>query len=254
MAEDQNSENVEIVPLDQTPEVIETDESQVQETQVEGSHEPEDKQERNWKEIRRKQRESEIRERAKDELIEKLLNAKQNPVSVEKKVEEPDEFAGIATDDYPTWGQTDKRIEKRAEAIAERKYKEMQEQDKSSRFLQRLESKYDDFQDVVNADSIALLEEKEPELAQTIADLKDPYKMGLQSYHYLKRAAFTDEISNKRHKKEVEKKIDKNEKTVQSPQAFSKRPMAQAYRLTSAEKSKLFEEMTNASRGASSGY
>lgn len=252
MEEDQNSVIDEVTPQDQTPEVVETDGQTVQEPQVDGNHEPENAQEKNWKEVRRKQREAEIKLKAQEELIEKLLQAKQSPEPI--KAEEPDEFADIASDDYPTWGQTDKRIEKRAEAIAERKYRELQEQEKKSRFLERLQSKYTDFQDVVNADSIALLEEKEPELAATIADLKDPYKMGLQSYHYLKRMNLTDEVDEKRHAKEVEKKIEKNEKTVQSPQAYSKRPMAQAYRLTETEKSKLFEEMTLAARGVNAGY
>lgn len=258
MEEDQNSEVQEVTPHESESNVVETSEAPAEDQQVEGSHEPDVKQERNWKEARRKQRESDIREKTKDELIEKLLNAPRAPV--QEKVIEPDEFANIAPEDYPTWGQTDKRIEKRAEAIAEKKYKELEARKEElearkeqSRFIERLQSKYNDFNNVVNPDSIALLEENEPELAATIADLKDPYKMGLQTYRFIKAFGISEDVPDKRHAKEVEKKLEKNEKIIQSPQAYEKRPMAQAFQVSESEKTKLYEEMMGcASQG--SGY
>ena len=190
--------------------------------------------------------------KAQEELIEKLLKAKQEmPI---QKAHEPDEFENISPEDYPTWAQTDKRIEKRAEDIADRVYAKREAEREKSRFLERLQSKYSDFSDVVNSDSIALLEDKDPELALTIADLKDPYKIGLQTYKYLKAMNLSDEVPTRRHAKEVEKKIEKNEKTVQSPQAYNKRPMAQAFRMTESEKTKLYEEMTGYARQAGFGY
>lgn len=253
MEEDQNSSMEEVAPHGQESNVVEA-EGQIEENpQVEENHELQDKQDRNWKELRRKQREAEIRESAKDELIEKLLRSR-NSDAGQEKAPEPDEFANIDPDDFLTRDQTDKRIDKKAEAIAERKYQELRAREERSRFVERLESKYSDFQDVVNPDSIAIFEEKEPELASTIAELKDPYKMGLQTYHYLKRMNLSGEASNKRHAKEVEKKIEKNEKSVQSPQAYNKRPMAQAFRMTESEKTKLFEEMMGHAGRSGGGY
>ena len=252
MEVDQNSVENEVVTQDPQPEVVENNEPSTEQEQAQGSHDPSEEQERNWRELRRKHRETVAREKAKDELIEKLLNAQK--AEEQQKVVEPDEFANVSADDYLTFDQTDKRIEKRAEAIAERKYRELKEQEEKNRFLERLQSKYTDFQDVVNPDSIALFEEKEPELAETIAALKDPYKMGLQTYHFLKKSGLVGEVDEKRHAKEVEKKIEQNKKTVESPQTFSKRPMAQAFRLTSADKTKLYEEMMSAARGVSNGY
>ena len=53
-------------------------------------------------------------------------------------------------------------------------------------FMDRLNRQYSDFSEVVNPETLSILEEKEPELAATIADLKDPYKIGVQSYKYIK--------------------------------------------------------------------
>tara|TARA_R110002126_G_scaffold4874_3_gene25132 strand:+ start:786 stop:1538 length:753 start_codon:yes stop_codon:yes gene_type:complete len=250
MEEDQNSEEHEVTPQDQESNVIDEGRAPEEAEQVEVSREDEDKQERNWRETRRKQRESDIKLKAQEELIEKLLNA--NKVPVQAPTPEPDEFADISSDDYPTWGQTDKRIEKRAEAIAEKKYRELEAKKEQGRFVERLQAKYTDFNDVVNPDSIATLEENEPELAATIADLKDPYKMGMQTYRFIKALGVQADVPGRRHAKEVEKKIEKNEKTIQSPQAYNKRPMAQAFQATEAEKSKLFEEMMGYAGG--SGY
>ena len=253
MEEDQNSEVAEVTPQDSESDAVETNQEPVEETSSEGSHEPEDKQERNWKEIRRKQRELEIREKAKDEIIEKLLKERNN-TPVQEQAKEPDEFASIASDDYPTWGQTDKRIEKRSEAIAEKKYREMRQKEEASRWAERLQSEYSDFSDVVTPDSIAVFEKKQPKLAATIAKLKDPYDMGYQTYHFLKSLDLNDEVSKKRHVKEVENKLEKNSKAVQSPQAYDKRPMAQAFKLTDSEKSNLYKEMEGAARKVGFGY
>ena len=252
MEEDLDSSTEEVAPQDHESEAIETSESPDETSVAKESHDSEDNQERNWREIRRKQRESEIREKAKDELIERLLQFKQ--AENVQQAQEPDEFADIAPEDYPTWGQTDKRIKKQAEAIAEQKYRQLEAEREQSRFLERLQSKYSDFSDVVNSDSIALLEEKDPELANSIAELKDPYKIGMQTYKYLKAMNLSDKVPERRHAKEVERKIEKNEKTIQSPQAYNKRPMAQAFHMTESEKTKLYEEMTGYARGASFGY
>ena len=126
MEQDQNSREEEVAPQDQVPEAVENNESQESAPEAQETHDLEDKQERNWREIRNKQREAEIREKAKDELIERLLKAQQA-----QQTEAPaqkDEFEGIAPDDYPTWELTDKRIKNQAEAIAEKKFRELEAQ------------------------------------------------------------------------------------------------------------------------------
>lgn len=253
MEEDQNSEEPEVTPQDQESNVVETDQKPVEEKPSEGSHEPDDSQDRNWKEIRRKQREAEIREKTKDEIIDRLLKDR-NVQPLAPKAIEPDEFSEMSAEDYPTLGQTDKRIDKRSEQISRDTYARMRQEEEAAKWAQRLQTEYSDFSDVVNPDSIAVFEKNNRKLAETIAKLKNPYDMGLQTYHFIKNMDLGDQVTNKRHAKEVEKKLEKGEKTVQSPQAYSKRPMAQAFRVTEAEKSKLYEEMQEAASKVGFGY
>ena len=67
----------------------------------------------------------------------------------------------------------------------EKKLNAWEKKREAERFHERLRSKYSDFDDIVNSETIALLEKKEPELATTIADLQDPYKMGLLGGRHL---------------------------------------------------------------------
>jgi hypothetical protein len=92
-------------------------------------------------------------------------------------------------------------------------------------------------------ETLELLETKDPELAETIAQLKDPYKMGIQSYKYIKALGLQNELPTARRHKEIEKKLEKNAKSVQTPMAYDKRPIAQAFKATEADKRRLYEEM-----------
>lgn len=67
--------------------------------------------------------------------------------------------------------------------------------------------------------------------------------MAIASYKYIKALNLVDKIPNSRRVKEVEKKLDRNGKTIQSPLAFDKRPMAQAFKSTQEDKNRLYEEM-----------
>jgi hypothetical protein len=67
--------------------------------------------------------------------------------------------------------------------------------------------------------------------------------MAITSYKYIKALNLVDKVPNARRVREVEKKLDRNGKTIQSPMAFDKRPMAQAFKSTEADKNRLYEEM-----------
>lgn len=121
-----------------------------------------------------------------------------------------------------------------------------------SQFMSRLKAQFSDFDEIVNQETIALLEEQEPELAETIAASQDPYKIGLATYKYLKKSGVSDKVPTARHAREVEKKIDQNAKSVQSPQAYDKRPMAAAFKMTESMRKELADEMNMYARQASS--
>jgi hypothetical protein len=207
----------------------------------------EDWQERNWREMRKSHDELKQIAKTQAEIIAQLKQ-KLEPV-------EQDEFDSIADDDYIPKGKVEKLVEKKARMIAQNAVKEETErllrQRDQEQFLDKLKRQYSDFDDVVNVDTLAILEKQDPDLAETIAELKDPYKIGLQSYKYIKALGIADKVPQARRVAEVDKKLEKNAKTVQSPQAYDKRPMAQAFKTTDAERAAIYREMMEYAQKAS---
>ena len=201
--------------------------------------------ERNWKAMRLKNAELERRLKERDEMFEKLLQNQFASQAVVKQ--EPDEIDSIGDEEFIPKGKVQKLVERKAQQYAEQSANKAVErfakEQNDNQFLERLNRQYSDFSEIVNPETLSLLEEKEPELAKTIADLKDPYKIGMQSYKFIKAMNLTEKLPESRREKEIEKKIEKAEKAVQSPMAFDKRPIAQAFKMTDAMKKDLYREM-----------
>jgi hypothetical protein len=172
---------------------------------------------------------------------------------------EVDEFEKIGEEEFIPLGKVRKLAEKNnqkvlknAEDLIKAEVDKRFKQQQDAQFLQRLQQQYSDFSEVVNPETLSILEEKEPDLAATIADLKDPYKIGMQTYKYIKAMGLSQSAKESRREKEIDKAIAKAEKTVQSPLASDKRPIAQAFQLTNAMKKDLYREMTGYASMASS--
>jgi molybdopterin-biosynthesis enzyme MoeA-like protein len=164
--------------------------------------------------------------------------------------QEVDEFDKIGAEEFIPFGKVKELTEKSSQKVlknaedlvdraVERRLKKMQD----DQFMDRLSRQYSDFSEIVNPETLSILEEKEPELAATIADLKDPYKIGVQSYKYIKAMGLAKSATEARREKEVDKAIEKAGKAVTSPMAYDKRPIAQAFQLTDAMKKDLYREM-----------
>lgn len=234
--QDLNSEQYEVAPQDtDLNESMHSEQSQID---AEAQRREEAK-ERDFKAMRQRQKEMELQIKARDELIERMLSTQQAKQVVQ--VEEPEE----PDEDYIPAGKV-KGIAKRTVQPLEKKIQELEQKLAAQEEIKRLNTlrtSYPDFDDVVNIETLEVLEKHEPELAQSIAALKDPYKIGLQSYKYIKALGLVNEIPESRRKKEVLQKLEKNSKTVQTPLAYDKRPIAQAFNMTNAERTKLYEEM-----------
>ena len=209
--------------------------------------------ERNWKAMRQKNAELEKRLKEREEMLDKFMQAQlANQVSPKQ---EPDEFDSIGADEFIPKGKVEKLVERKAqkyaEEIAKKEVERHIQKQNDNQFLERLNRQYSDFSEIVNPETLSLLEEKEPELAQTIADLKDPYKIGMQSYKYIKAMNLLQKAPEARRQKEIDKAIEKSEKSVQSPAAFDKRPIAQAFKMTDAMKKELYREMMGYASSAS---
>lgn len=208
-----------------------------------------DWQDKNWRVIRQRVNELEANlekeRREKEEILKQALAS--HKVAQVDEPEEPDE-------EYIPKGKV-KRLAAREVEPLKKELEDLKKEllvRKQQDLVGSLKHKYPDFDEIVNPETIALFEEKEPELAKSISTMQDPYQMWLMTYKNVKAANVVSDLPEKRHQKEAEKKLEKNAKTMQSPQAIDKRPMAQAFRLTEEEKSKLWQEMNQYGNMASS--
>lgn len=234
--QDLNSEYEEVAPL----ESVDNESMQAQEPQLDvEAQRREEAKERDFRALRQRQKEMEWELKQKDELLNRFMQTQQ------PKAQEPIAEPEDADDDYVPAGRV-KGIARKAVAPLEKKIQELESklaQQDQQKLIQNLRTQYSDFDDVVNVDTLEILEKQEPELAATIAQFKDPYKMGLHSYKYIKALGLLDKVPDARHKKEVVQKLERNFKTVQSPTAYDKRPMAQAFVSSQADNKRLYEEM-----------
>ena len=173
--------------------------------------------------------------------------------------QEVDEFDSIGDEEFIPLGKVKRLAEKNSqkvlkntEELVRQEVQKALKKQESDQFMDRLNRQYSDFAEFVNPETLSILEEKEPELAATIADLKDPYKIGVQSYKYIKAMGLSKTATDSRREKELDKAISKSEKAVTSPMAYDKRPIAQAFKLTDAMKKDLYREMHGYAAMASS--
>ena len=238
-----NSENIQAAPVDNTVK---------HEPEVKQQEQNDDYHQRNWNELRRQKNDLEKQLRMQQEAIDRLTAAQNAPK------EEPDEIDQIGDEEFIPKGKVNKLVRKEAQKIAkeiaEQENKRYRAEQEKSQSFDRLQRQYPDFSQVVNNETLLLLEEQDPELAKSIADTNDPYKIAIQSYKYIKAMGIESKVPNARRAKEIDKKIEKNEKTVQTPQAYEKRPMAEAFKLTDSMKSDLYSEMMSYANQAGMGY
>jgi len=201
--------------------------------------------ERNFKAMRLKNGELERELKQMREMQMQMMQAQMSHSAPAKQ--DIDEFDSIGADEFIPKGKVERLVEKKAqqyaEQIAKKEVESYFKKQNDSQYLDRLNRQYSDFSEVVNPETLSLLEEREPELAQSIVELKDPYKIGLQTYKFIKAMNLVHKAPESRREKEIDKAIAKSEKSVQSPMAFDKRPIAQAFKLTDAMKKDLYREM-----------
>ncbi|OGT44295.1 MAG: hypothetical protein A3F13_02695 [Gammaproteobacteria bacterium RIFCSPHIGHO2_12_FULL_40_19] len=234
------------------PQETEQNHAEAQATEPVAQREVDSSQDRNWRQFRERQKELERELKRKDEILESVL--KMQAANAPPKPIEVDELDSIGDDDYVPKGKSKRLVQKELDPLR-KKIEELEAQlnhQKQNDQFTRLRRQYSDFDEVVNPETMALLEQQDPELAETIVELKDPYKIGIQTYKYVKAMNLQAKVPDSRRSKEIDQKLEKNTKTVQSPLANEKRPMAQAFKLTEGEKSKLQEEMMHYAAFASS--
>jgi hypothetical protein len=227
--------------LDAAPEVIapEQESANVPETESAPEQRPaeppkEDFQDKNWRAARSQMED----QRRHIQMLQSELEIVRRSQPAAKEPEE--EFL---TD-------SERRLNDKIKTLDQRlKQKEAKEADY---VVDRLKSKYADFDDVVNEENIAYLQKNNAALAKALASLKDePYEQGLAAYDALRKT----EWYQQRHTMQDKAKLEQNVKKPMSVQSVRKQGALSeansfANGLTPELKKSLLAEMAQARKGA----
>lgn len=229
----------------------------VNETVQDTAQSPEVQQERNWvKNLRRDRDEAVRKAKMQEELIKQLMSGQQS--QTQQQAPQEDVFQELEREEYASGSKLAKALkQQRVEFQKELDVLRNQGQEqKRSEIGAKLRREYSDFDQVVNPESIEILQEMYPGRAQAIASVSDPYEAALLAYEQIKSKGISDQLTSTRRTKEVDKKLDQNKKTVQSPQSFSARPLAQAFQepKTKEEKAALYQETLKFAGMGGGGY
>lgn len=163
----------------------------------------------NWAEMRRQMRE-------KDQQIDELRRDYQSIARKDPPKEEEDELAGLAKDDILTVAQAEKIAHKMAKKAAE----EAIRQRDVSTVDERVQLKFADYAEIVTKENIELLKQTEPELAESLYHIPDPYKQAVAAYKLLKKVTVKKEdpmsLEKKKAMENSQKPMSVNAVTKQS--------------------------------------
>lgn len=234
-------------------------------TEVQAQSSP-DQQDKSWiKKVRRdrdeairKAEEAERKSKLQEELIRQLM-ANQGQAQAASQNEE-DILDQIQREEYVPGEKVAKAIKREREEFRKQldEIKKMQEKQLIARQEEDIRKTYSDIDDVVNPDTLDMLKETNPKLFNRVANLLkvDPMDGAVFAYETIMAAGIVDQLPGSRRAKEVEKKLEQNKKTIQSPTTFDKRPMAQAmsYPETKAARAALWAETERYASMAGGGY
>lgn len=223
----------------ETQDVVTPETAEVTEQPHEVSEAPkpveESPQEKNWRAARQKMDEQ---TRHIQGLEYELNNIRQSltPKAVEA---EPDFLTDTEKKLYHKMKDLEERLEKKTAIDPDA-------------IVERVRSRFNDFDSVVTPENLSNLKQNEPELAQSLISLKeDPYKQAIAAYKLIKRADWYQDGTTMADK---QKAVDNSKKPV-SVQAVRKQgALSDANRfangLTPDLKASLLKEMNEARKGA----
>lgn len=215
-----------------------------QEVQAEAISATDESKDPHWlKNLRKDRQELARKNRMLEDLLAQQMQSKPSPPAPQ----EEDFIESIQKEEYVPGEKVAKGFKRLEEKFA-KQLQEVEQKYKANTYaaqINELKRDYSDLEEVVNPDTLQIVKEKNPRLAQTWANLDD-YTLYVQAYPYIKHSGILDDVPGLRRTKEVEKKLEQNKKTVASPATFDKRPMAQAFdanRLSDVQKKELQKEM-----------
>jgi len=126
-------------------------------------------------------------------LRESRRKLKQEKEALELKLKQIEDAKNKPEEDFDYEDDTTKELKQIKQYIA---------QNEGNNQRLKLQTKYQDFNSVVNEESIAVLQERFPEVAQTLDQGKDIYSTGVSAYNIIKKFGLhlnDDQITQKAH-------------------------------------------------------
>lgn len=224
-----------------------------------------DHQDNSWIKKLRRDRDEAVKKAAEEarksqmqeELIRQLMA---NQTQAPTQSAEEDILSQIEREEYVPGDKVAKALKQQQEQF-NKQLEEMRNFNKKqeiSKQEEKLRSQYADYDEIVNPDTLDILKETNPKLFNRVVNLLkvDAVDGASFAYETIVSQGIADQIPGLKRSKEIEKKLEQNKKTVQSPAAYDKRPMAQAMSMPETKEAKqaLWQETLKYASMAGGGY
>lgn len=139
---------------------------------------------------REKEREARIRAEMQAESMQRELKRIEEMMKP-KEVDPLDQIQDISELEPAKLKQIlakrDESFKREALEIAKQTFKEEKEQEKKTNFRDHLRRQYQDYDHVMNEQTIAAIQEREPDAVDAISAIEDPYVRCEKAYHFFKK-------------------------------------------------------------------
>jgi len=236
-----NEQELEI-QVEETPEVQPTPE-QIAAQRVQSA------QELNFRELRKKNEETERRLKAAEQLLEeeRMRSRYQQPPAPKEHSLDDDDIADV--------GYVKRELAKvQAELRAERERQESERQQyQQQAAINRIASAYPDYQEILSDRNMELLRTLEPELYETIEAMPDVYKKGVAAIKAVKAFGVVGQDKYAKEKEAIQKQSARPKSANSINTSPSNSALNQAHAFTGvmddSERQRVYDEAVRRSRG-----
>jgi hypothetical protein len=206
-------------------------------------------QERNWRAMRESQehtRQENERLRIRNEVLEQEFQKRYQ--SAPQQVEE--ELPQLAPDDWITADQHKKLTQSQVKGIVAEALAADRKQRAIDEFPNRVRAKFPDFEAVVSDENVNKLKALEPEIAQALGQISDPYAQAVAAYKYIKSLVPATDPKVEAAKARIAENATKPG-TATTNNSTSPLAHAGAFErgLSATDRSNLYKEMLQAAKG-----
>jgi hypothetical protein len=167
--------------------------------------------ERNFRRLeaaRDQEREARIRAQMEAEELKKRLDHIEQMMQP-KEIDPLDEVQDITDLDSNRFkailSDREAKLERKAKQIAKTAIQEHEQEKKKTNFREELRRQHQDYDTVMNEQTIAYFSEREPEAVAAITAIEDPYVRCEQAYHFFKK-----KMPAKEEKPSIKEKVEEN--------------------------------------------